>query len=141
MPVETLSLAELVTLYKHAIPAQRLLLAWCLNCAHGAAEFGRVEWGDLFLKQPHPWQRHGLNLGTSDDDNWAGFLRPKSDVLGWWSLWPETLRLVESSKGRFPRGVAPGRVARSTHETNPARPAGPEANTCCRLRSNRRGAG
>lgn len=40
--------------YKFAIPAERLLLVWCLNCAHGAAEFGRVEWGDLFLQQEHP---------------------------------------------------------------------------------------
>lgn len=42
MPIGTFSLDELVTLYKHAIPFERLLLVWCLNCAHGAAEFGRV---------------------------------------------------------------------------------------------------
>ena len=102
--VETFSLAELVTLYRHAIPSERLLLVWCLNCAHGAAEFGRVEWGDLFLNQPHPWHKHGLNLETSEDDNWVGFLRPKSGVLGWWWLWPETVRLVEWWRAEWRRG-------------------------------------
>lgn len=94
MSVPTFSVKELGLLYKHAIPSERLLMVWCLNCAHGAAEFGRVEWGDLFLGQEHPWQKSGLDVKSSDQDNWVGFLRPKSDVLGWWWLWPETVGLI-----------------------------------------------
>jgi hypothetical protein len=81
--IPTFSIDELVRLYKFAIPAERLLLVWSLNCAHGAAEFGRVEWGDLFLRQEHPWRKHGLSIETTEEDGWCGFIRPKSGVLGW----------------------------------------------------------
>lgn len=57
MEVSVFSVEELALLYKHAIPSERLLLVWGLNCAHGAAEFGRVEWGDLYLQQDHPSER------------------------------------------------------------------------------------
>ncbi len=101
--VETFSLDELVLLYKHAIPSERFLLVWCLNCAHGAAEFGRVEWGDLFLHQEHPWRKQGLKVETTDRDGWCGFIRPKSGVLGWWRLWPETVRLAEWHRAEWRR--------------------------------------
>jgi len=103
--VETFSLDELTLLYRHVLPFERLLLVWCLNCAHGAAEFGRVEWGDLFLRQEHPWRKHGLKLETSEEDGWVGFIRPKSGVLGWWWLWPETLRLIEWWKAEWTRNL------------------------------------
>jgi hypothetical protein len=48
MEINTFSVEELGILYKHANHFERLLLVWCLNCAHGAAEFGRVEWEDFF---------------------------------------------------------------------------------------------
>jgi hypothetical protein len=95
MEIDTFSVDELALLYKHAIRSERLLLVWCLNCAHGAAEFGRVEWEDLFLHQEHPWIKEGLKIDSGDDDCWCGLLRPKTDVLGWWLLWPETVQLIE----------------------------------------------
>lgn len=104
--VGTFSLDELTALYKHAIPAERLLLVWCLNCAHGAAEFGRVEWGDLFLGQEHPWRRQGLDVEATDEDAWCGFIRPKSGVLGWWRLWPETVRLIEWWRAEWRRNLS-----------------------------------
>jgi len=94
LQITTFSLDELRLLYKHAIPSERLKLVWCLNCAHGAAELGRAEWEDLFLMQPHPWVKEGLRLDTGAEDSWCGLLRPKTDVLGWWWLWPETVQLV-----------------------------------------------
>ena len=66
MSISTFSVTELGLLYKHAIPSERLLMVWCLNCAHGAAEFGRVKWGDLHLGQEHPWQKSGLDVKSSD---------------------------------------------------------------------------
>lgn len=95
MEVVTYSVTELASIFKHALPFERLLMCWCLNCAHGAAEFGRVEWGDVFLRQGHPWHKQGLRIDTSSEDNWCGFLRPKSGVLGWWLLWPETVELLD----------------------------------------------
>jgi hypothetical protein len=66
------------------MPAQRLKMVWGLNCSHGAAEIGRVEWDDLFLNQPHPWTKEGLQIDSDDIDSWLGLLRPKTDVVGWW---------------------------------------------------------
>lgn len=99
MEIKTFSLEDLKLLYRNAIPFERFLLAWGLNCAHGAAEVGRVEWGDLFLAQEHPWKSQGLKVDCSDEDNWCGLTRPKSDVIGWWWLWPETVRLLEWLRG------------------------------------------
>lgn len=95
MEIKTFSIEDLKLLYRHAIPSERFLMAWCLNCAHGAAEMGRVEWADLFLRQEHPWKNQGLKVDSSSEDSWCGFTRPKSDVLGWWLLWPETVQLLE----------------------------------------------
>ncbi len=39
--IKTFTVDHLKLLYKHALPAQRLKIVWCLNCAHGAAEMGR----------------------------------------------------------------------------------------------------
>ena len=86
---------HLKLLYKHALPNERLKLLWCLNCSHGAAEMGRVEWGDIYLEQPHPWIKDGLKYESSNNDSWCGLLRPKTDVIGWWWLWPETVQLVK----------------------------------------------
>ncbi|WP_145346154.1 hypothetical protein [Rosistilla ulvae] len=93
--LKTFSVEHLKLIYKHAMPAQRLKLLWCLNCSHGAAEIGRVEWEDLFLNQRHPWTSEGLKFDSDDDDSWCGLLRPKTDVVGWWLLWPETVQLTE----------------------------------------------
>ncbi len=93
--LKTFSVEHLKLIYKHAMPAQRLKLVWCLNCSHGAAEIGRVEWEDLFLNQPHPWTSEGLKFDSDDDDSWCGLLRPKTDVVGWWLLWPETVQLIQ----------------------------------------------
>jgi hypothetical protein len=93
--LKTFSVEHLKLIYKHAMPAQRLKLVWCLNCSHGAAEIGRVEWEDLFLNQPHPWTNEGLKFDSDENDSWCGLLRPKTDVVGWWLLWPETVQLIE----------------------------------------------
>lgn len=93
--IDTFSVDELKILLIHATVFERFLLVWCLNCAHGAAEMGRVAWEDVFLHTEHPWVKQGLQVETSKEDSWCGFLRPKSDVLGWWLLWPETVKLLE----------------------------------------------
>ena len=90
MPV--FKLDELATLVRNAGMPEKLWIIWCLNNSHGAAEIGRVQWEDIFLDQDHPWRAEGLNIW--EGGNWTGFLRPKTDVLGWWLLWPETVELL-----------------------------------------------
>lgn len=102
-------LKDLATLVRHATLPTKLWIVWCLNTSHGAAEVGRVEWEDIFLNQDHPWRAKGLNIWEGGD--WIGFLRPKTDVLGWWLLWPETVELVlkwkEECRSIFGREVGP----------------------------------
>jgi hypothetical protein len=93
--LKTFQVEHLALLYKNALPGERLKMLWCLNCSQGAAEIGRVEWGDLFLEQAHPWGKEGLKYHACSSDSWCGFLRPKTDVIGWWWLWPETVQLVQ----------------------------------------------
>lgn len=90
MPI--FSLKDLATLVRHAEPVDRLWIVWCLNTSHGAAEVGRVQWCDIFLDQDHPWKKEGLQIW--EGGNWIGFLRPKTDVLGWWLIWDETVELL-----------------------------------------------
>ena len=87
---------ELRTLISTGSTVQRLITTWCLNCAHGAAEIGRVTWGDLYLDQDHPWRAQGLKIEPGG--NWTGFLRHKTEVVGWWLLWPETVKLLDEWK-------------------------------------------
>jgi hypothetical protein len=103
--IKTFTIDHLKLLYKHALPAQRLKIVWCLNCAHGAAEIGRVEWEDLFLNQPHPWTNEGLKITSDNKDSWCGLLRPKTDVVGWWWLWPETVQLIQWWKSDLQRRI------------------------------------
>jgi len=77
--------ADLKKLMTQGSVIQRLIATWCINCSHGAGEIGRVQWGDLFLNQDHPWKSQGLQVESGG--NWVGFLRNKSSVVGWlvWS--------------------------------------------------------
>lgn len=99
---------DLATLIRHAEMPEKLWIVWCLNNSHGAAEVGRVQWEDIYLNQDHPWRAKGLNIW--EGGNWTGFLRPKTDVLGWWMLWPETVELLlewrEQCRSIFGREVA-----------------------------------
>jgi hypothetical protein len=104
--IQTFQVDHLRLLYLHASPVQRLKLLWCLNCSHGAAEMGRVEWRDLFLDQPHPWIKEGLHFESNASDSWCGLLRPKTDVIAWWRLWPETVQLVRWWRGELQAKLA-----------------------------------
>ncbi len=85
-------LTDLASLVRNADMPEKLWIVWCLNNSHGAAEVGRVQWEDIYLNQDHPWRKEGLKIWQGGD--WVGFLRPKTDVLGWWMLWPETVELL-----------------------------------------------
>lgn len=93
IPIKLFTIEELKALISSGSLIQRLITTWCLNCSHGAAELGRVTWGDLYLNQDHPWRSQGLQVESGG--HWTGFLRHKTDVVGWWQLWPETVALIE----------------------------------------------
>ena len=120
--IKVFSIEHLKLLYKHALPNERLKIVWCLNCSHGAAEIGRVEWEDLFLYQPHPWASEGLELASDKNDSWCGLLRPKTDVVGWWWLWPETVEWIKWWKTeiqtRLQRDVQPSERMLLTNSGN-----------------------
>jgi len=96
MPV--FGMNDLASLVRNADMPEKLWIVWCLNNSHGAAEVGRVQWEDIYLDQDHPWRKEGLKVW--EGGNWVGFLRPKTDVLGWWMLWPETVELLLQWKAR-----------------------------------------
>lgn len=91
--IQLFTVAELKAITTTGSLIQKLITTWCLNCSHGAAEIGRVTWGDLYLNQDHPWKSQGLQIEAGG--NWTGFLRHKTDVVGWWHLWKETVALIE----------------------------------------------
>ena len=106
----TFSLDDLASLVRNAELADRLWITWCLNNSHGAAEVGRVQWEDVFLNQDHPWKSQGLEIW--EGGNWIGFLRPKTDVLGWWLLWDETVELLKQWKDDCAKAL--GRSVKAT---------------------------
>lgn len=111
--IPTFNLSDLATLVRHAGMPEKLWIIWCLNTAHGAAEVGRVQWEDIYFNQDHPWRAEGLKIWEGGD--WVGFLRPKTDVLGWWMLWPETVTLLNRwkehcEKNIFHRTVEPADI-------------------------------
>jgi integrase len=85
---------ELAKLNKTATQWQRLALYLGLNCAMGAAELGRLTISDFVLKSKHDFSDQ-LGIASTDDDSWLRYFRPKTDVFGEWSLWPETVELVQ----------------------------------------------
>ena len=99
--IKLFTVEELRELIQHGTLIQKLIVVWCLNCSHGAAEIGRVTWGDLYLDQDHPWRSQGLKIEAGG--NWTGFLRHKTDVVGWWQLWPETTDLLHQWKSKAER--------------------------------------
>ena len=90
------SVDDLKKLMSTGTTLQRLIATWCNNCSHGAAEIGRVTWADIFLDQDHPWRNQGLQIDKGG--NWIGFIRQKRKTVGWWSLWPETVALLNQWK-------------------------------------------
>jgi hypothetical protein len=92
--VETYTLEELGTLWKHAGPFNRLLLLLGLNCGFGRAEIASLEMAEVFVRCQHP---HAAEVGckTSADDSWIMRVRQKTGVYGEFKLWPETVDAIE----------------------------------------------
>ncbi|QDT17223.1 hypothetical protein [Alienimonas californiensis] len=91
--VRTFTNDELAKLLRHGDALDQLMLVLGLNLAGGAAEVGRLTWGHLYPPGPHPWAGEGLDVPDSSH-GWAGFVRAKSGVAGWWPLWRETAALL-----------------------------------------------
>lgn len=92
--IKTYTPQELVTIYEFATPIQRAYLLLSLNCGFANAELVTLLCDDIFLRQQHPDQGI-LNIDTSDEHSWIARQRTKTDVLGTWKLWPETIMAIE----------------------------------------------
>ena len=90
--VQTFTVNELATLWKYALPFERLLLSLGLNCGFGMAEIASLQTQEVLFDQPHPY---GAVIGLEESDkpaNWVRRLRGKSEVYGEWKLWTATVR-------------------------------------------------
>ncbi len=94
----TFSVEELVKINEECDTFQRMLLYFGLNCAFGAAEVGRVEFEDLYLRQTNPLEHcwHNQNYKSDPSESWVAFLRPKTGVAGCWWLFPETVDAIDA---------------------------------------------
>jgi len=91
--VRTFDVNQLALLNRHCDTLDRFLLYLGLNCGFGAAESGRLDPEDFFIKEENPlghfWKKYGFT--SSHDDSWIALLRDKTGVAGCWWLWPETV--------------------------------------------------
>mgnify|MGYP002777938629 CR=1 FL=1 len=92
--VETYTDDELVTLYKHAKPKERLYILLALNTGAGIAEIASLQLNEILLDQPH--RKYGGR------GNWIMRIRLKSTVYGEWKLWDQTADAI-----RWYMGVRP----------------------------------
>lgn len=95
---KTFSLDELCRLNEECNTLKRMLLYLGLNCAFGAAESGRLEFEDLFVRERNPLEKywHNQSFSSGENDSWIAFLRPKTGVAGCWWLFPETVAAIEA---------------------------------------------
>jgi hypothetical protein len=92
--VQTYADAELVTLWRHATPKERLYMLLALNTGAGIAEVASLQTSEVRLDQPH--RKYG-GAGS-----WVMRIRLKSGVYGEWRLWDQTADAI-----RWYLGVRP----------------------------------
>ena len=54
LAVQTFTLNELITLWKYALPFERLLMSLGLDCGFGMAEIASLQTREVLFDQPHP---------------------------------------------------------------------------------------
>ena len=79
--VETYSVAELATLYRYALPFERLYLLLGLNCGFSIAEFGTLRLSQIYLHQPHGHDEL-VGYSSNPDQSWIKRVRIKTKVYG-----------------------------------------------------------
>lgn len=92
--VETYSVSELTTLYKYALPFERLYILLCMNCGFSIAEFGTMRLNQIFLRQRHGFDEL-LGYSSNPGQSWIKRVRIKTKVYGVFLLWPETVLAIE----------------------------------------------
>lgn len=106
----TFTVEQLSLINTHCNRLERLLLYLGLNCGFGAAESGRLEPDDIFIRKPNPlahlWKGR-TDFSVSEDDSWIAYLRPKTGVAGCWWLWPETVAALEEWQTDRPDSTTP----------------------------------
>ena len=91
--IETFSVEELTTLYRHATPLMRTFILLSLNCGFSIAEIATLSKDELRLQQRHPQ--------FSLPGSWILRVRGKSGVYGEFKLWDATVKALEWSLRRL----------------------------------------
>lgn len=94
MTVQVYQLAELTTLWKYALPFDRLLICLGLNCAFGRREMATLTVDEIYLCRRHPYATI-LHIPECDNDSWIMRHRGKTDIYGEWKLWPVTVQAIQ----------------------------------------------
>jgi len=94
LQVETFSVDELATLYKHATPLVRTFMLLSLNCGFKITEIAGLRWDEVHLHKPHH-RAKAIGMDSSPA-SWIRRLRGKTGVYGEWKLWPETVAALEA---------------------------------------------
>ena len=92
--VEIYDVAELATLYKYALPLERVYLLLGLNCGFSIAEFGTLRLNQIFLRQKHGYDAL-VGYTSTPEQSWIKRVRIKTKVYGEFLLWPETVQAIE----------------------------------------------
>jgi hypothetical protein len=95
LAVETFSPDELTTLWRYALPWERLLMVLALNCGFGMAEIATLRRDELILGKPHPFGEQIGLVPSGAPSNWIMRLRGKTEVYGEWKLWDVTVAALK----------------------------------------------
>ncbi|WP_339735029.1 hypothetical protein [uncultured Gimesia sp.] len=97
---------QLAKLYKAGDSFEQLLLLVGLNCAFGAAEFGRLTFDEVLFNYDHEYKAL-LKFETTKADSFLRALRPKTGVFGEWYLWKETVTALHYGIERAKKAGSP----------------------------------
>ena len=107
--VATMPAAAWGPIVRHGDALDRAVTLLGLNTAGGAAEVGRLTWGNVRPPGPHPWAAEGLAVPDAPH-GWVLAVRGKSGVAASWPLWRETAGVLAAWRdvaaerlGRVPR--------------------------------------
>jgi hypothetical protein len=94
----TYRLDELIAINKECDTLHRMLFYLGLNCSFGAAESGRLEIDDIYLRKANPLEHywHSQNYKSEPSESWIARLRSKTGVAGCWWLFPETVQAIDA---------------------------------------------
>ncbi len=94
--VKRYSVAEVAILWQYALPVERVLLVFGLNCGFAQKELSTLTTDEIFLNHTHPKY-------TKLTANFVKRVRRKTGVYAEWRLWDITAKAIEWTKKNRPK--------------------------------------